>query len=121
MRSCAGYKRLEWFRFSQLARLLYFGARVQTFGPIIVGGTITRAVSDEADGDCTFDVRDAHGQRWHCEITPCAPDALRVFAKQFVIGDRVRVSGTKRWDPAHLFGGSTGQWEVHPVDNLERV
>ena len=118
--TCGEYQRLDAFRKSQLARVVYFGQRVKEYGPVVIIGKVTRACSDETDGDCTFDV-ESGGAPWHMEVIPCAPERVRAAARALQVGDRVRVAGTKRWDPPHIFGGFRGKWEVHPVSDIERL
>ena len=119
--NCGEYQRLDAFRRSFWARFIYYGQVVKEYGPVSVTGTVTRACSDETDGDCTFDIRDEDGAPWHCEITPCALEAVRAYARALRTNDRVIVRGTKRWDPPHILGGLKGKWEVHPVSEIERL
>lgn len=117
---CLSYRALERVRFSALgARLFYGGQRVELQGPITIRGVVIRAASPEVDGDCTFDVRVDDVAIFHCEVTPCQPAAVRTIARSLQVGWRVSVSGTKRWDPAHL--GSHGHQEIHPVATILRI
>lgn len=117
---CLAYRALDLFRRSPAARVPYKGHVVRLYEPITVTGAVTIRASAEADGDCCFDLYDPHdGQSWHCEVTPCQPHALRTLARNLALGQVVTVSGTKRWDPQHVFGGRTGKWEIHPVMAIE--
>lgn len=117
--TCLGYRLLERARRSWLvARLVYGGDRVRLKAQRAIVGAVVRTPSHETDGDCTFDVQTDAGVVWHCEVTPCATDALRRVAYGLPLGARVYVHGTERWDPAHF--GSAGRQEIHPVSTIIR-
>jgi hypothetical protein len=122
---CAAYRVLDRFRKSPIASwLFYHGQRVMVLQDVCtVDGVVVRVVGNEADGDVTFNIVLDDGSYRHCEITPCAPEAIRRIAFGLPIGARVRVSGEERYDPPHLLDGSDfsplGWREVHPVTRIE--
>ena len=121
---CWAYKALDRFRFTALAtKAFYHGVPVQTLRrACTLEGVVVRVRGNEADGDVTFDIRLDDGSERHCEVTPCAPSAVRRIAQGMPIEARVRVSGDERFDPAHLGDGGhiEGGWkEVHPTTGIE--
>lgn len=121
---CLLYRRLDWFRRTAFAtRFVYHGVPVRIGTAVTVEGRVTRVVGAETDGDVTFNITLDDGTCRHCEVTPCAPDAIRRLALGLAVNARVRVSGTDRFDPKHVGDGghvtSKGWQEVHPVTGIE--
>ena len=106
------------------SQLFYYGKKFQHFDPIVCVGTVVESDHPETDGDSTFDILSDDGQRFHCELTPCQSQDLRQMAQSLELGERVKVSGVRTYDPDHHFlwvklpGGGA---EIHPVTALERA
>ncbi len=121
--NCRLYKLYDWFKTTPVARVLYFGQQFRHFGPIEVEGIVVTCIHDCTDGDEAFDVKVNAGDnegRWHCELTPCSPESLRLTVMEIVEGDRVHVKGIKTWDPPHLWFKGGGN-EIHPIENIEII
>ncbi len=124
---CWFYRALDRFRFTAAATTaIYHGVPVRILRrACTVEGIVIRVEGNEADGDVTFDIRLDDGTERHCEVTPCAPSAIRRIAQGMPLAARVRVSGDERFDPAHLGDGghlTEGGWkELHPVTGIEVI
>ena len=106
------------------SQLFYYGQKFQHFEPITCTGTVVLCEhGPQRDGDTNFDIM-TEGQRFHCEVTPCQSKDLRQLAQGLELGEMVKVSGVRTYDPDHHFlwvklpGGGA---EIHPVTALERV
>lgn len=122
--SCWRYKVYDWAKQTFPGRwLFYSGQKYQHFDSIVVSGTVSDCVHNSSDGDCVFDL-DILGTtgHLHCELTPCQSPELHALASSLKVGDKVRVSGTRTFDPPHRIlwkkfqGGGN---EIHPITEIE--
>lgn len=123
--ACLRNKAYDWIKCHRPFAWAFFGsARYQHFGPITREGEVVGCYHNCADGDYTFDLKVDDQEAWHVEATSCYP-AIQDIVRTLHIGDRVRVSGIKTFDPnhhilwKHFRGGGGIGWEIHPVTSIQ--
>ena len=121
---CLAYRAYDAFKQTWLASKLFFrGQRYQHFETITVDGQVDACWHNAGDGDRCFDLQSG-GNRWHCEVTPCASDSLKKLVATLHLGQRVRVTGTRTYDPPHHIGPAKftgGKNEIHPITAIESL
>lgn len=141
--SCWRYKVYDWSKTTWPVKMLFYhGDKAQRYEVISVEGIVLSRENKATDGDCTFDISPILPQpsvnlpstntlgsvntvayppwltsKLHCELTPCQDDALHAKAAALQIGEKVRITGNRFWDPKHL--GHEAHWEIHPIMNIE--
>lgn len=128
--SCAAYKSLDWFKRTWLAsKVIFHGQKFERFEVITAEGVVLAPEHAAQDGDRTFNVAVSgfincvplqpwmNVVNWHCELEPCADDALKAQAAALKAGDKVRITGNRLYDPTHF--SIQGHWEIHPVTAIE--